>query len=240
MSKALLYIAAAIIIALGITLALQHNSNSMYQRQLSGALTEAERDLQSVKLELGIGNSKLLTQAALSAELATENAAVRALVKRQRLQLDSAVKAVANLRQSSTGHSAVKVENGITSYSWRDKHNRFSLKDPNILLPGDEIFLSNQSFSIRALVFKQRTGALKISQLTLTDIATGEQAKITSSEFKYTSEPAMPTSNSALVTQIGLNLKKQVQLSLGYRYKKMAIIITAPSNIISLQYNWEI
>lgn len=185
-----------------------------YNRQLSGQLTEKERKLQEFNKELGIAKSELVTHKELVDRLKYDNEEISdafdKFIEEHDLQIKSRDVTIASLRRKlKNGISAVDVgefcnqigDKCVISYSWHDDLNRFSLVDPNIFKPGDEVFTTNQFFKIYGTIWKQKSGFLETRKLTLKELykdtdgtykeVPDAEAEILDSNFVYDSAPVI-------------------------------------------------
>ncbi len=189
-----------------------------YNRQLSGQLTEQEHLLQSANHELGIANSRLVTQKQLADELEKAKLEVdkefEAFKKEHNLVIASKDLAIARLEQQLQGSSGTTVvpvtqtdqelclkieEKCVIGYTWADNFGRFSLIDPNIFKSGDEIVTINQYFRVLVETFKQQDGSLMIQRLVLREVypdgsggykeVPNGKAEIVEHEFVYDNAP---------------------------------------------------
>lgn len=211
-----LIIPILLIISLSVFNTYQYNNNEeleTYNRQLNGDLNSTERELQNSNYELGLSKSKLVTQKELNEILKNENEEKNEkfdnLVKKHKLEVKSRDISLARLKQ--------QIKNGITittidpscnmddlqgciiSYQWKDPHDRFKLKDPNIFQKNNETFESSQLFRIRGEVWQQKNGSLQTRRISLVEVyrsETGEykdidgaKAEIIDSDFKYSNAP---------------------------------------------------
>jgi hypothetical protein len=186
-----------------------------YNRQLQGQLSDKERELQSAHYDIGVAESKFMTQQQLAEKLKKDKEDISkefdSFVASHNLQIESYQKTIAELNQiihggtssvvvdSSTDLACKDIEKCKVSYSWRDNYNRFRLVDPNIFAQGNETFTSSQHFRIVGKIYKQKDGFLKISQLTLKELyladgnsdyqeIPGGELKIDTSEFDYSED----------------------------------------------------
>lgn len=56
------------------------------------------------------------------------------------------------------------------AYSWKDEHERFELKDPDISNSGDETFEYKQYIKITGLVLSDDSGNVKVKKITATEV----------------------------------------------------------------------
>ena len=186
-----------------------------YKRQMSGQLDASERLLQSANASLGLSQSKLVKAEEL---LDTETAEFDKFRKEHRLIIKSRDRTIASLKQEAEGTATVIEKDGIISYSWKDRHNRFSLTDDNIFVAGDEVFVAKQTFRITGSVWRQKDGFLKTRKLVLEEVYKDSSgaytalgtANIVESKFNYTEEaPAEPP-------WIDLKLRARLSLDTGW------------------------
>lgn len=190
-----------------------------YKRQLSGALTEKEKELQRSHHEIGVLQSELLTQKELANKINKDKDALdqefKAFIKEHRLQIKSRDRAIAELKQRIEGGNTIVVVpdgNGcadiktrcVIAYSWEDTLKRFKLNDPDIFKQSNEVFESNQFFQIRGIVAEQKDGFLQVRQITLLEVYKDKDGKyvpvpdgkanIIDSKFEYSNEPVQDNS----------------------------------------------
>lgn len=190
-----------------------------YKRQLSGALTEKEKELQKSHHEIGVLRSELLTQQELAEKINKDKDALdkefKTFMKEHGLQIKSRDRTIAELNQRIEGGSTVVVVpdgNGcadiktrcLISYNWEDTLKRFKLNDPDIFKQSNEIFESNQFFQIRGIVAEQKDGFLQVRQITLLEVYKDKDGKyvpvpdgkanIIDSKFEYSNEPIQDNS----------------------------------------------
>lgn len=60
------------------------------------------------------------------------------------------------------------------AYSWKDEHDRFRLRDPDISQSGDETFEYKQYIKITGLVLTDDTGNVQVKKITATEVLRGE------------------------------------------------------------------
>lgn len=198
----------------------QHKNNEKletYNRQLSGDLTSMEQELQDAHHELGVMESQLLSEKELAKRWKNSKEATdkkfRKFIKRHNLKIKSMDNAIARLKQKIKGGQSEAVPTNCTinkectiSYVWRDKHNRFILKDPNIFEKNNEEFESNQVFAIRGIIAEQKDGSLQVRRITLSEVRKnskgeyesilGGKAKIVESDFQYSNLPDTATEST--------------------------------------------
>jgi len=192
----------------------QNNSNTKletYNRQLSGQLSESEKKFQKSNHEVGMLQSKLVTQGDLD-KLKNEekDAKFDALKKEHNLRIKSRDRTIAKLKQTIGGETEIVIsggcanlENCVISYNWEDHLKRFKLQDPNIFKSGDEVFESGQLFKIYGEIYEQRDGSLQTRRLVLREVFQDEdgnyqhipdaKADIIDSDFQYHNPPTIDT-----------------------------------------------
>lgn len=185
----------------------------LYKRQLSGQLTDKEKQLQAANEALGISQSKFMEQKDLIKAFQEENLKVNAdfekFKKQYNIELDSYHRTVASLKeQLKTKGTTTVVVNQPTepgskekiSYNWKSGDGRFELTDPDIFSPTvEKTFTLNQNFKIIGEVYREKAGFLKIQKLTIDEVIidgkntdgsvkykTIGTAKIIESHFNYT------------------------------------------------------
>jgi hypothetical protein len=198
-----------------------------YERQLSGQLTDKERELQKMHKEMGVAQSELMTRDELIKRLEKDkeevDASFEAFKKEHNLQIRSRDRTIASLEQKlKGGNSSTEVvaispnDEGckgiesrcIISYNWEDNLKRFKLTDPNIFERGNELFESAQVFKIYGEVYEQKDGSLQTRRLVLREVYQNEQgeyipipdakADIIDSQFEYHNPPTIETEFSWL------------------------------------------
>lgn len=216
--KWIIIIPIIIILCLAVTNIYQCNDSKKsetYNRQLSGNLTLAEKDLQSAHHELGVLKSKLLSEKELSKYWEDNKDATdkefSGFMKKNNLKIKSLDKTIAQLNQEiKNGLSDIEISSNcnidkecIISYAWQDKDGRFILKDPDIFEKNNEIFESNQVFIIKGIIAEQKNGSLQVRKLSLQEVHQKEdgtyepipdaKADIIESDFKYSNPPSEKT-----------------------------------------------
>lgn len=197
----------------------ENEALATYNRQLSGQLTEQERELQAMKADLGVAKSELVTQKELAERLKKDKEEVDEefdeFVEKHKLMIKSRDKTIASLKQEVKGGQTTVVvsndEEGCTgiedrcviSYNWQDNLGRFKLKDPNIFEDDNETFESNQTFKVYGEVYEQEDGSLQTRRLVLREMhqqedgsyapIPGGKANVLDSEFEYHNPPAIET-----------------------------------------------
>jgi len=217
-----LLIPVAIIIGLVVFNVNQCNGNAeldTYNRQLSGDLSSAERELQEAHYKLGVSKSKLMTQEDLMEKLRKDNeekdAAFERFKEENNLVIKSRDKTIASLKQKIEGGISEVVlpdvegcidlnEKCLIGYNWKDNLGRFQLKDPNIFNSNDEVFETNQLFKVFGEIYRQEDSSLLIRRLVLREVykdaESGEykdipdaKADIVDSQFDYHNPPTIDT-----------------------------------------------
>lgn len=175
----------------------------LYKRQVSGQLTDKERELQSANTALGIAQSKFMTQESLAKSFEQEkiqqSAEFEKYKKKYKIELESYQKTIATLQQQINNGSTVvvvKPENNTArpdglidpkkdkiTYSWKSNDNRFELNDQDIFTPNNEIFKLRQNFKIVGEVYRETAGFLKTQKLTLEEVI--EDGKNADGSIKY-------------------------------------------------------
>lgn len=210
-------IVTAISIAFGVN---AHNSSKhdtamdTYKRQLSGQLFDSEQELQEAKHNIGVFESKLLSQEELANKLKTDKEELDKefdkFKKRHNLIVRSRDRAIAKLKQRILGgESSVIVGDRcdilpgecVISYQWSGALGRFKLTDPNIWESGDEIFESEQIFKIYGEILAQKDGSLLTRRLVLREVIQNSdgsyspipdaKAEIVDSDFQYSNKPVI-------------------------------------------------
>lgn len=161
-----------------------------YKRQLSGQLTEKEQELQAAHLQLGIAQSKLLTQEALTEQYKREkfktSEEFEQFKKKHNIEIESFHKTIAKLEQQiKNGTTVVVVEPGNNTprtdglidpkkdklrYNWKSNDGRFELDDQDVFTPNNETFKLKQTFRIVGEVYREKVGFLKTSKLSIEEV----------------------------------------------------------------------
>lgn len=184
-----------------------------YNRQLQGKLTDNEKELQELNIELGISRSKLVTQDNLIKRLKDDKQEMdknfEEFKKKHDLQIKSLDITISKLKQQINGgisetnivqcDNLDDLGNCIISYNWEDRLKRFRLEDPNIFQKNNEVFRSEQIFKIYGEIWQQKDGFLQVRRLVLREIFKDKEgkyksipnakAKIIDSEFQYHNSP---------------------------------------------------
>ncbi|WP_434384530.1 hypothetical protein [Melittangium boletus] len=153
-----------------------------YQRQLRGDLTAQEQRMQALNTELGLARSQLVSQGDLDrkyqAALQDKDKAFEAFRQEQALVLQSVSDARFQLQQRLQTGSEVAQASApmaspppVISYQYTDKEGRFSLRDPNIWVEGDERVDFHQSFRVEGTVLAQADGSLMTERVQLFEVA---------------------------------------------------------------------
>jgi hypothetical protein len=193
-----------------------NEKNETYERQMKGYLSESERKLQQMNVELGLAKSELMEQKELSEDYAKQliekDEEFEKLKEQHRLQLRSYEIAIAELKSTIEGGDTEVVvtrKDGVTrdkikcpdikeyniSYKYSDRDKRVSLYDPNIFVKDNEKLVLDQKFRIVGEIWQQKDGLLKTKRLELKEVVLdGEEfrevakAKIVDFKFNYTAE----------------------------------------------------
>jgi len=198
-----------------------------YERQLSGQLTEKERELQAIHKDLGLAKSELISRGELIERLKKDKEEVdqnfEKFKKEHNLQIKSRDRTIASLQQklhggeTSTEVIAIAPDDKgcesiesrcVISYNWEDQLKRFKLTDPNIFEKGNEVFESEQIFKIYGEIYEQKDGSLQTRRLVLREVHQDEngefvpipdaKADIVDSQFEYHNPPTIETEFSWL------------------------------------------
>lgn len=188
-----------------------------YKRQVSGQLTEKERELQAANHEIGALKSQLLSQEDLTKYWKKEKEETDGdfdkFVKEHNLRIKSMDKTIASLKQQikggnttvivedDGGETCKGIEECVVKYSWEDDYKRFKLEDPNIFEKNNETFESDQVFKVYGEIYEQKDGSLQTKRLVLREVrkntagdyedVPGGKADIVESEFKYSNPPEL-------------------------------------------------
>lgn len=220
-NKYFLWAALVIMVGGGLWLRSWENSRAnerleTYKRQVSGQLSDKERELQASRHELGVMRSQLVTQEKLKEKWKTEKEEIDKkfsdFIEEHNLQIKSMDKTIASLRQKLRGGTTNVVvetksdkckgiEECVVSYKWEDALKRFKLNDPNIFNEGDEIFEVEQIFKVYGEVYEQEDGSLQTRRIILREVIknengeyepiSGAKADIVESDFTYSNPPTI-------------------------------------------------
>ncbi len=191
----------------------------IYKRQLSGQLTEKERELESAHHELGVLKSELVSRDELEKRLQKDkeelDQAFEAFKRQHGLIIASRDKEIAELKQHiSDGKVDVVVGSQEDtclaenlrkcniSYKWQDVYGRFKLTDDNIFDSKAE-FTAHQIFKVYGEVWSQSDGSLQTRRVVLREVHRKDdgtyedipdaKAEIVESSFEYHNPPALQT-----------------------------------------------
>lgn len=187
------------------------------ERQISGFLSEKERELVALRTEFGIMESSLKAKVS---ELGSEADRLRQLYgnssaefaafrERHDLEIQSYQRAAFTLRQriqalesdppptvvSTPAPGALCPEGAAVAYSYVDGLGRVKFSTPNCLGVGGESVELTQRFVVYGEVHQQREGALQVSNLQLHEVSALDPTRILSTaqliegDFKYFAAP---------------------------------------------------
>lgn len=169
----------------------------LYKRQMSGVLTDKEKQLEQANNLLGLSQSQLMSQKDLAKAYEQENikknSDFEAFKKKHNIELESYQRSVANLRgrlKNKKSTVVTKHRRKITdqkpdaqfnhiidpvkekiAYNWKSGDGRFELDDPDILVANSiKTFTLNQSFRITGEIYKEKIGFLKTQRLSLEEV----------------------------------------------------------------------
>lgn len=168
----------------------------LYKRQVSGQLTDKEKELQAANQALGIAQSKMMEQkdliSAYQKDKIASDAAFEAYKKKYNIELESYQRTIAQLQQQLTNGKTVVNTDGVRTpsdpppdkqfdhvidpkttklaYEWDSGDGRFVLNDPDIFVSKNEIFKANQSFRVTGEIYREKAGFLKTERLTLEEV----------------------------------------------------------------------
>lgn len=213
-------------------------------RQISGHLSEKERELTAqrvkfnqLKSTLEADKSKLQEQALnLRSQYGQISQEYQDFVSSHNLEVQQYQKSIHRLRSTikSTKQNPARVEivqqagsctqDSVISYTYEEPHGRVKLQVPNCLKTGDETISFDQSFIIYGEVLKQKDGALKVSNLTLTEVSPEDpklvlgRGNLVDSDFTYLADPLPPRPEKKfhLVSALGIDHKYRPTFSIGY------------------------
>jgi hypothetical protein len=184
----------------------------LYKRQMSGQLLEKEKQLEAANYNLGVAQSKFMTQDALDKQHALEDmqkdAAFEKFKKDQNLEIESYQLTIGQLQEQlkNKGTTAVTVNNPREktdpqpdeqfdhlidpkkeklSYDWKSGDGRFELFDSDIFVSDTvKTFTLNQSFRISGEIYRQKVGFLKTERLLLEEVVISGKDKNGSPQYK--------------------------------------------------------
>jgi len=169
---------------------------ALYKRQMSGQLTDKEKELQSAHIELGLSASKLMEQKALARAFEQDkiktSAEFETFKKKHNLELESYQKTIASLKQQINGGTTVvsggeprlpgdprpdpqfnkPIDPQVSklAYDWKSEDGRFELQDPDVFVHNNETFKLQQNFRITGEVYREKAGFLKTQRLTVEEV----------------------------------------------------------------------
>lgn len=239
-------------------------------RQLKGQLTEKEREFTAAHVEIGLVKSQLVTQEnlekAYAKQIAEKDAEVTRLAKaledfrkKHNAKVDSLT--AANLRleeiiRNGTGVGTVIPNTDPTkpstiAYSFSDEHGRFKLTDPDVLVPGNEVFAISQNFKLTTVVLREKGGNLKAQQVSLREVVKDGEgwktvgvAKVIDSEFTYAPDDAALPDDSLFdphpIVELGTGFRPEDPLNFGVgaillRYSQFGLAPVLYSDFESLE-----
>jgi hypothetical protein len=189
-----------------------------YQRQLSGKLTDSEKEIEALNTQLGVARSQLVTQDSLDekykALLTAQDAAFEQFRREHALALKSISNSIFALQQQTQGgtetahevtppppepgQSATPAARPVITYEYTDAQGRFHLSDPDIWVQGDEVLQMKQLFRVKGTVLQQVDGSLMTERVQLVEVAPEEkagqyrqlaEASLVDADFTYTNAP---------------------------------------------------
>jgi hypothetical protein len=198
-----------------------------YQRQLSGKLTDREKEIEALNTQLGLARSQLVTQDSLDekykALLTAQDAAFEQFRREHALALKSISNSILALQQETRGgtetahevtpspavpgQSATPAGRPVIAYEYTDTQGRFHLSDPDIWVQGDEVLQMKQFFRVKGTVLQQVDGSLMTERVQLLEVApegkAGQyrqlaEASLVDADFTYSNPPVEGPSRGGL------------------------------------------
>lgn len=189
-----------------------------YQRQLSGKLTDSEKQIEALNTQLGVARSQLVTQDTLDEQykalLTAQDAAFEKFRREHALALKSISNSILALQQQTQGgtetahevpspppapgQSTTPATRPVIAYEYTDSQGRFHLSDPDIWVQGDEVLQMKQFFRVKGTVLQQVDGSLMTERVQLLEVAPEEkagqyrqlaEASLVDANFTYTNSP---------------------------------------------------
>ncbi|WP_164000067.1 hypothetical protein [Pyxidicoccus caerfyrddinensis] len=189
-----------------------------YQRQLSGHLTEHEKEIEAFNAQLGMMRSQLVTPADLekkyNALLTARDADFEKFRRDHALVVKSLSDSILELKQrapdgTEEAHEEPSPPSGpgdttpsakpVISYAFADKDGRIHLNDPDIWVQGDEDLEMKQLFRVKGTVVQQKDGSLMAERIQLMEVSADGQgaeqyrelaeAHLVDANFTYANPP---------------------------------------------------
>lgn len=187
-----------------------------YQRQLQGALTEREKQIEALHTELGLARSQLVPQDALEqqyqVQLTQKDAAFEKFRQAHDLRVQGLSSSLFRLRQEvqagttkvqevpsspRVGGDTASLERPAISYEYADTEGRVHLTDPDIWVPGNEHLKLTQRFQVRGTVLRQADGSLMTQRVQLIELSPADRgtprelarAELEDASFTYANAP---------------------------------------------------
>lgn len=226
-----------------------------YERQLSGALSAREEELQRLDANLRKAQSKLVDQEALEREynqyknqLGASTAALDHFKKMHDLEVRALLQTLNVLEQRITGgHVTVKEHPGEErpggsrpriSYEYVDPDERLHLRDPDIDTPGDETLTLVQSFRVTGVLFEEKQGSLMSQHVQLTEVKQQAEgtwrelaaARLVDASFTY-SHPPRPTPRQGTS---GWELSPMLTVGTSFRTER-PVLVGCALNVVRLR-----
>jgi hypothetical protein len=177
--------------------------------QLEATNKNHQLDIQSLNEDLGLADSELTSQKALTeqykSELTKKDADFEKEREKYKLEIRSKDRLIANLQGKTEGGSSgtgtVVACPGLPpnkqlsiEYHWQDTLKRFHLEDPDIFVQNNETFTYSQNIKVKGEVFKDKTGNLQVRRVTVEEVTKDGQpikdsaVSIVESKFDYVNE----------------------------------------------------
>lgn len=187
-----------------------------YNRQVAGMLSESEREMQEFNKEMGLAESKLLSQEELlkkyKKDITDKDELFEAFKKKHNLKIKNYEIVIAELKQKIEGGTTTTVivngecntdENGklAIEYSYKEKHGRVSLSDPDIFVKDNETLELSQKFKVQGEVLEQKDGSLQTKRVKVFEVIAKQradgtieyeniaEASLIDASFNYSNEP---------------------------------------------------
>lgn len=170
-------------------------------------------DVLRLNKELGISNSKLVTQTELAEkykkQLTDKDTEFEKTRDKYKLDIKSRDDLIAKLRGQSEGGTTVVIgecpknddKKPMIAYFWNDKLKRFVLEDPDIFTSNNEKFTYSQMFKVVGEVFTDKSGNVQIRRVELQEMwdssdeeglqleeVPGSTISLVDSNFEYVNE----------------------------------------------------
>lgn len=158
------------------------------------SLSYNDSQIKQLNTKLGIAESKLLSEQEISKKYKSEIEKfpdkLKKIIKDYDLKLASRDVSIAKLKNKLNGGTTTVVINTpevkpnsseidkpsveSISYDWKDTSGRFHLYDPDIFIPNNEEFSSEQYLAIKGWVFTGKNGKLQIKKIEISEVSKGD------------------------------------------------------------------